>query len=634
MAQLTFNSPLVTKSGRAEYIEPEEILPIENGDLRHYLNLCFQGDEHVAVCVDAVGDRPGKIHSFPVSHLLEKFEETTELEDIIGATTEAGAWIGCNPVDSDGCRDKNVTSYRHALLKTSDIEPGKALAMFRQIELPCACIIYSGSDSLHAIVKIEADSLQQYRDRVDYLYKVASQSGLKCDAANRYPSRLTRMPGVKRNDKMQFIVSGQCGKSTWTEWKEFADDLYDDLPDIECAVDFVHNPPPRLPEVIYGVLRKTHKMRVAGPPKAGKSFSLIQLAVAAAEGGQWMGHQVRQSTVLFVNTELDPAEFWNRLAEVYDAMGLEPRNADRIDCWNLRAKCRTLDVLSPKLIGRAKKRASPYDIIILDPIYKVAGSDENNPEEVAALCDCMDRIAMSIGAAFVYCHHHSKGQQGQKTSMDRASGSGVFSRDADSMIDFIELQLSKTRRQTLADSIARSALHDAAVMAGVEFEAIERTAEHGTAGFMQALSEAYPAHKNDFSRAFYDSERNSREMSGWRVEGTFRSFAPAEPTLCWFKWPIHVPDITDLLKDTKAAGEEAPWMDAQRKKQEARQQQKEEVDKKKAGLDAAMEAKGAGCSVEDLASAMGVSEKTIGRWLRNSLTWKVARGKVEKREED
>ena len=42
----------------------------------------------------------------------------------------------------------------------------------------------------------------------------------------------------------------------------------------------------------------------------------------------------------------------------------------------------------------------------------------------------------------IYCHHHSKGSQGNKRSMDRASGSGVFARDPDALLDLIELDLS------------------------------------------------------------------------------------------------------------------------------------------------------------------------------------------------
>ncbi|WP_311845965.1 AAA family ATPase [Paenibacillus larvae] len=43
------------------------------------------------------------------------------------------------------------------------------------------------------------------------------------------------------------------------------------------------------PPLIEGVLRQGHKMLMAGPSKAGKSFALIELSIAIAEGGKWMG---------------------------------------------------------------------------------------------------------------------------------------------------------------------------------------------------------------------------------------------------------------------------------------------------------------------------------------------------------
>ena len=632
---MTFEDTITTKADRAEYLEPDEIPPMEVGgaqELRKYLQFCFRSDEHVAICVETAGTRPGKMTSFPVSHLLSRCDRTDKMDEIVGTTDpRAGAWIGCNPVDENGCRDKNVTAYRHALLKTDGVEAGNFFAMVHQLQFPCACVLHSGDECLHAIVRIEADSIQQYRERIDFLYKTAEKAGLKCDAGNRYPSRLTRLPGVQRGENWQYVVSGPCGKDTWSAWKEYADDLYDDLPDIECAVDFIHNPPPRLPEIIEGVLRKTHKMRVSGPPKAGKSFALEALAIAVAEGAQWLGFDVHKGSVLLVNTELDTAEQWNRLKEVYDALGIDPSNANNIDVWNLRGNCRTLEVLAPKLIGRAKQRAVPYDIIILDPIYKVAGADENNPEDVAALCDCMDRIALAIGAAFVYCHHHSKGMQGQKTSMDRASGSGVFSRDADTMLDFVELQLSKQRRVTLTDKLIREELRSEASINGFEFEEIEKAAGSIAQGFLQKLQQAYPANQKDFARVYNLAESRSLRMSGWRIEGTFRSFAPMDPHLFWFRWPIHVPDTLDLLKDAKAAGEEPPWMDASRKKEEYKNQRKEEEAEKLEGLDEAVKAKGVGCTLKDLSDVLGVGERSVRRYLSKSDDWKVVKGCVQER---
>ena len=99
-----------------------------------------------------------------------------------------------------------------------------------------------------------------------------------------------------------------------------------------------------------------------------------------------------------------------------------------------------MDQLAPSLIRRALK-TRPIAVVI-DPIYKVITGDENSADQMAAFCNQFDRVATELGCAVVYCHHHSKGSQGSKRSMDRVSGSGVFARDPDALLDMIELAQS------------------------------------------------------------------------------------------------------------------------------------------------------------------------------------------------
>ena len=97
-----------------------------------------------------------------------------------------------------------------------------------------------------------------------------------------------------------------------------------------------------------------------------------------------------------------------------------------------------MDKLAPRLIRRAAKKN--YEAIIIDPIYKVITGDENSADQMANFCNQFDKVCTELGCAVIYCHHHSKGSQGGKKSMDRASGSGVFARDPDALLDLIELE--------------------------------------------------------------------------------------------------------------------------------------------------------------------------------------------------
>lgn len=97
--------------------------------------------------------------------------------------------------------------------------------------------------------------------------------------------------------------------------------------------------PPLRPELIEGVLREGHKMLIAGPSKAGKSFSLIELAICIAEGLPWMGRfNCKKGKVLYISLELDRASCLDRFYHVQEAMGILDKAsnsawASGICCW-------------------------------------------------------------------------------------------------------------------------------------------------------------------------------------------------------------------------------------------------------------------------------------------------------------
>lgn len=333
---------------------------------------------------------------------------------------EAGAWIRFNPLDGKGCKNSNVTDFKYALVESDSMPIAEQNAVLRELELPIACLVHSGGKSLHAIVKIEANDMREYRKRVDYLYNICKKNGLDVDTQNRNPSRLSRMPGVIRNGHKQFLVDTNIGKESWDEWYEWIESINDDLPEPESLVEFWNNLPQLAPPLIEGILRQGHKMLVAGPSKAGKSFTLIELCIAIAEGKKWLNWQCAQGKTLYVNLELDRPSCLHRFKDVYNALGIKPNNLSNIDIWNLRGKSIPMDKLAPKLIRRASKK--DYIAVVIDPIYKVITGDENSADQMANFCNQFDKICNELGTSVIYCHHHSKGSQGGKRSMDRASG--------------------------------------------------------------------------------------------------------------------------------------------------------------------------------------------------------------------
>ena len=200
--------------------------------------------------------------------------------------------------------------------------------------------------------------------------------------------------------------------------------------------DFTDFPKP--PEaMIEGILRKGHKMLLAGPSKVGKSYLLQELCVAVADGREWLGFKCRKSKVAYVNLEIDKYSCLNRVREIYAAMGSKLETEGNLVIWSLTGHTAPLDEMCDDLIHDIRENG--YELVVLDPAYKILMGDENNATEMSRFFGELDKICKETGAAVILCHHHSKGYQANKRSMDRASGSGVFARDPDAILDLLEV---------------------------------------------------------------------------------------------------------------------------------------------------------------------------------------------------
>ncbi len=474
-----------------------------SADLITYLELLFDADDRVGyVTNDVWQDAEGKwlpskgVYDRTARELIASLKKHP---DDLGATIgdwkpQVGAWIRFNPLDGDGVKNENITKFRFALVESDTLPVAEQDIVYRKLELPIATLVHSGGKSLHAIVHVDAENYEEYRKRVEFLYDFLEKNGVSIDKQNRNPSRLSRMPGVTRNGNRQYLVATNIGRKSWVDWMDFVEGVSDELPDMVSLDTFKDNPPELPEELITGILRRGHKMLISGSSKAGKSFLLMELCIAIAEGKSWLGFPCKKGRVLYVNLEIDPASAINRFLKIYEALGLPIKNANSIVVWNLRGHAVPLDQLVPKLIRRV--RDQHFDAIVIDPIYKVITGDENNASEMGAFCNQFDKICTETGCSTIYCHHHSKGSQGMKKAMDRASGSGVFARDPDAQLDMIQLELS----EDIANNV-----------------------------------------------------RDGNETA-WRLESSLREFPNITPVNFWFEYPIHKVDENGTLGTMPAQG--------------------------------------------------------------------------------
>ena len=495
--------------------------------------------------------------------LISALHRCTDISDVIGTVNEeAGAWIRFNPMDGKDVRNDNVTAFNYALVESDSQDIEKQYALMQELQLPIAMLVHSGGKSLHAIVRVEAGSIEEYRSRVDYLYTVCRKNGLEIDGQNKNPSRLSRMPGVTRRGNKQYIVAQDMGQPSFSAWKEYVESVNDDLPDFESMADFFDAPPPLADELIAGCLRQGHKMLLSGPSKAGKSLALMALTIAIAEGIPWMGMRCRQGRVLYINLELDRASCWNRFKAIYNALGIDPKGLHSIDVWNLRGHSLPMDKLAPKLIRRALK--NDYQAVIIDPIYKIITGDENSAEQMALFCNQFDRLCTELDTAVIYCHHHSKGAQGGKRAIDRSSGSGVFARDPDAILDMIELELSDAALTHLKNRAAwdETVRHLDALLPGWRDSF---SAEDQRSAIALKLAAQLHLAPNDYAGLIASIERAetaAAQQTAWRIEATLREFPKFPPIDVWLDYPLHRVDDTGILADLAADEQRPAWQKA------------------------------------------------------------------------
>lgn len=621
-----------------EVDEPSEDNWYPVQELIKYLQVLFESTENVGYVTSTYKNDDGKY--LPQKGNFDRtagelIQELHKYKNDIGAVIgdykpEAGAWIRFNPLDGKGVKNENVTDYRYALVESDSIPVERQNAIIRELELPVATLVYSGGKSIHAVVKVEAATMEEYRKRVNYLYDVCKKNGLEVDTQNRNAARLSRMPGVVRNGKKQFLMATNIGKGSWAEWEEWIEGVNDDLPDPEPLIEVFDNLPPLSPPLIEGVLRQGHKMLMAGPSKAGKSFALIGLTIAIAEGGKWFGWQCTQGRVLYVNLELDRASALHRFKDVYKSLGIKPKNLKNIDIWNLRGKVVPMDKLAPKLIRRAQKQG--YIAVIIDPIYKVITGDENSAEQMAHFTNQFDKVASELGASVIYCHHHSKGSQGSKKSMDRASGSGVFARDPDALIDLVELELTPELVNQEHDRIIASIYAEELKNRNPKYYE-EVVGEDDVLSKFQMKEYIDLALKKDeifeVDSRVQEVETSLVNRSAWRVEGTLREYPKFPPLNLWFEYPIHKVDEVGVLADVDPEGMIQPvWSKNISKKKTPEERKKERQDELESAyfaLDTGEEIK-----IKDIAEYLQVTEKTIrnrikehgGFWIEEGIVGK------------
>jgi|688.fasta_scaffold51938_6 hypothetical protein len=211
-------------------------VPIADGQRLH-LEACFAADELIAVVLGA-GPAGKPINA---GEVLPRIPLQHEHDN--------GTFIRVNPMKPGGRGDADVTAWRHCLLECDKAPLELQWSAIQASGLPVSVVVHSGKRSVHAWVRVDASTAEEYRQRAAAAADAMERfDGIKVDRQALNPSRLARLAGRRRGDAVQELLAVNIGASCWDDWLAMAKEQPDaepqpvapELPKAPTAVQFYY----------------------------------------------------------------------------------------------------------------------------------------------------------------------------------------------------------------------------------------------------------------------------------------------------------------------------------------------------------------------------------------------------------
>jgi putative DNA primase/helicase len=201
------------------------------------------------------------------------------------------------------------------------------------------------------------------------------------------------------------------------------------------VTEFEKNAPDTIDWVVEGLIQRGANGLMIARPKSGKSFAVLDLAVAIASGQRWLDFYVpKRARVALVSRE----DYFG-LTQARERKIRKHRQlmAEELDGWlyinakGIRPKLMLDDEAEvATLIADLKKNQTEF--LILDVMRVLHGSDENDNTQMQKVIDTLNRIQEACGCSICLIHHDNKREDATLT--ERARGASAIAGYAEFII--------------------------------------------------------------------------------------------------------------------------------------------------------------------------------------------------------
>jgi hypothetical protein len=162
---------------------------------------------------------------------------------------------------------------------------------------------------------------------------------------------------------------------------------------------------PKPDPLIDGWLDKGTLGTMYGPPKAGKSFAALDMALCVASGSHWHGHAVTKQKVLYIAGE-GIAYYPPRVRAWMQVNNVHQSAEENFTILSRAVHLNSVDQAHE--LTRAIKRDG-YKFIIIDTLARaMAGSDENSNTEMSLVVGTIDLMMAETKSTALIVHHTGK----------------------------------------------------------------------------------------------------------------------------------------------------------------------------------------------------------------------------------
>jgi hypothetical protein len=189
------------------------------------------------------------------------------------------------------------------------------------------------------------------------------------------------------------------------------------------AIELLADPTPLPPDRIEGFIPGQTAVLLSGPGGDGKSYAMLDLAVAVASGNPWLTLDVAQTPVLIIDVENRRNRIERRLQETLNGHGLADNPPPVHFAFEVSLQ---LDRDESVLEYAQMAQEVGAGLIILDSLVDFLGeTDENSNPEMGDIAERLRALVDYAGVSVLAIHHTPKSGDGPRGATALRNGIDV-----------------------------------------------------------------------------------------------------------------------------------------------------------------------------------------------------------------